>query len=185
MTLSNLNTLCHTFQIALRVLQAHNIGMISQTTNHVHWNRHVCRSQNIVKHQRSRDAIGQRLVILIHLLWRQSIIGRQGGYNDICPQGTIYLCLTDLFTETVTGKPCINQYPAICCLYCLLHKKLPVSLTHAIAFSRCSHQKGRDFVFSKEINYSFYGLDVKLPILSYRSHHRHHHTTILTVVHTL
>lgn len=72
----NLDTLCHTLQVTLRVFQSHDVGMVGKTADDLHGNTHVGRGEDVIEHQRSLDTAGKGAVVVLHLLFRQGIVGK-------------------------------------------------------------------------------------------------------------
>ena len=183
-TLGNVDTLSHALKVALRVFQTYNVRMVCQPLDHVDGNRHVRRRQDVVKHQRTRDAVGQRLVIFVHLVGSQRIIRRQCSHDDIGTQGGVDLSLAHLLAEAVARQSGINQNTAVGSLDGCLNEQLTVGLAYAVALARRAHQQRGNLIVSKEMDNTFDGFHVKPSVLGDGGYHRHHHAAILRIVHT-
>ena len=126
--LGYLDALRHAFQVALRVLQTHDVGVVGQALDDVNGNRHVCRGQDVVQHQRTGDAVGQRPVVFVHLFLGQRVVGGQRGHDDVGTKGGVDLGLAHLLAEAVARQSGINQNATCSSLHCRFYKQLTVSL---------------------------------------------------------
>ena len=122
---------------------------MAQTLYHINRNTHVGGRKDVVQHQRTLDTVSQRFVILLHLRWRQRIVGWQCGNDDISTSSRVSICLLDLFRHTVTCQSCIDRDRSSCfrrwmtvrCFDCRLYEQQAISLGNRIALTSRSHQQ--------------------------------------------
>ena len=143
----------------------------------------VCRSENIIEHQRAGDGIRQCLIVMLHLLGCQGIIGRQCGYNHIGSRLRVGLCLCQLLTEAVARQSRIDSDTSTGSLRSRLYEKQSVFTAHAVTFARRSHQQWRHLCQGEKPDNSLNSAYVKAAFWRHGCHHRHHHATILFLVH--
>lgn len=129
------------------------------------------------------DAVGESLVVIVHLLLCQGIVGGEGGYDHVGSGACERLSLCQLLGEAVACEAGIYEHTTLGSHDGGPHEQDAVGGRHAVALSGGAHQKGRNTIGSEKFDDSTYCSYVKISFFGDGCDHRHDHTAVLTILH--
>ena len=157
--------------------------MVGQSYDHVERNAHVCRYGDVIEHKRTVECVGQVVIVGVHLLGRELIVGGHRGGHHIGTGLKEAVSLHVLFGHTVACECRIHRNASGGSLGSRRHQQHGIVLAHRLALACGAHQQRMNAFLGQHVNDSLHGSHVQLPIVGHGCHHRHHHTFVFLLSH--